>query len=417
MPRLIQSVPKYRKHRASGQAVVTVNGRDHYLGPHGTKTSKLEYDRLVGEWLASGRSPSYGAASHDLTVVELVADYRRYAKGYFGENLNSELHRIDAAVKLLKALYGRTAAVDFGPLELKALRARFIGEGWSRYYINANTRRIVRMFRWAAADGRVPPSVPQALAMVPGLRRGKTEARETEPVLPVADDVVDATLPHLSAVVADMVRLQRLTGMRPAEVCGVRPCDIDRAGEIWVYRPPSHKTSHHGKDRVILIGPRGQEILLRYLVRDAEAFCFSPRDSEAKRRADAAASRKTPLSCGNVAGSNKKRRPKKQPGDFYDPRTYYRAIRYACDRAFPHPELAGIRESMLTKEQKLELKAWQKSHRWAPNQLRHAAATEVRREFGLEAAQIVLGHSKADVTQVYAERDLAKGLEVAKRIG
>jgi hypothetical protein len=33
MPRLIHAPPKYRKHKASGQAVVTINGRDHYLGP------------------------------------------------------------------------------------------------------------------------------------------------------------------------------------------------------------------------------------------------------------------------------------------------------------------------------------------------------------------------------------------------
>ncbi|MBA4107635.1 MAG: integrase [Pirellula sp.] len=417
MPRLLQALPKYRKHRASGQAVVTLNGRDHYLGPHGTKTSKLDYDRVVGEWLASGRSPSYGAAVDDLTVVELVADYRRYAIGYFGEGINSELYRIDAAVKLLTSLYGRTAAAAFGPLELKALRERFISVGWSRYYINANTRRIVRMFRWAAADGRVSPLVPQALAMVPGLRRGKTNARETEPILPVADDVVDATLPHLSDVVADMVRLQRLTGCRPAEICALRPCDLDRTGEVWIYRPPSHKTSHHGKERAIFVGARGQEILLRYLARDEAAFCFSPRDSEAKRRAVVAAARKTPLSCGNRAGTNRRKRPSRQPGDRYDARTYYRAIRYACDRAFRHPSLGNVREQLLTAEQKLELKAWRKAHRWAPNQLRHAAATEVRREFGLEAAQVMLGHSRADVTQVYAERDLAKGVEVAKRIG
>jgi hypothetical protein len=30
------SFPKYRKHKASGQAVVTLAGRDHYLGPRGT---------------------------------------------------------------------------------------------------------------------------------------------------------------------------------------------------------------------------------------------------------------------------------------------------------------------------------------------------------------------------------------------
>ncbi len=60
MPRLSQAVPRYQKHRATGQAVVRVNGRDYYLGPHGTKASRLEYDRLIGEWLATGRSISYG---------------------------------------------------------------------------------------------------------------------------------------------------------------------------------------------------------------------------------------------------------------------------------------------------------------------------------------------------------------------
>lgn len=30
---------------------------------------------------------------------------------------------------------------------------------------------------------------------------------------------------------------------------------------------------------------------------------------------------------------------------------------------------------------------------WSPNQLRHTAAIEIRREFGIEAAQNTLGHS------------------------
>ncbi len=417
MPRLIQSVPKYRKHRASGQAVVTVNGRDHYLGPHGTKISKLEYDRLVGEWLASGRSASYGAQAHDLTVVELAADYLRYAKGYYGEGVTSELHRIIAAMKLLRALYGRTAADNFGPLELKALRQRFIGEGWSRGYVNANVRRVVRMFRWAVAEGRIPPAVPQALAMVPGLRRGKSDARETDPILPVDDGTVETTLPFMPTVVADMVRLQRLTGARPAEVCILRPCDLDRTGEVWIFRPEDHKTAHHGHARTILIGPKAQAVLLRYLARDSESYCFRPVDSMAKHLAAKREARTTPLSCGNRPGTNRRKKPRKQPGECYTTCSYRRAIHNACDKASPHPGLGDVRHAMLTAEQKLELKAWQKSHRWAPNQLRHAAATEVRREFGLEAAQIVLGHSNANVTQVYAERDLAKGLEVAKRIG
>ena len=53
----------------------------------------------------------------------------------------------------------------------------------------------------------------------------------------------------------------------------------------------------------------------------------------------------------------------------------------------------------------------------SPNRLRHAAATEIRKQFGLEAAQVALGHRQADVTQIYAERNLTLAAEVAKKIG
>ena len=81
MPRLTNSNPKYRKHRASGQAVVTLSGRDFYLGPHGSAASRQEYDQLIGEWLANGRRLKGGTS--DVTVVELVAAYWTHAKDYY----------------------------------------------------------------------------------------------------------------------------------------------------------------------------------------------------------------------------------------------------------------------------------------------------------------------------------------------
>ncbi len=392
MPRLSRSVPRYRKHRPSGQAIVTLSGRDHYLGPHGTRVSRHAYDRLVGEWLENGRNP-LGVDADTLTVVELLSRYWQYAKGYYLKNgkCTGQLPKIKSAAKVLKERYGRTPAAEFGPLALKACRQKWVDEGLSRTYVNEHVARVVRIFRWAAAEQLVPASVPQALAMVPGLRRGRTDARETAPVMPVDDAVVETTLALLPDVVADMVRLQRLTAMRPAEVCLLRPCDLDRDSEVWTYRPESHKTEHHGRERVVLIGPRGQEILLRYLARDSKAYCFRPCDSESKRRAAAHAVRKTPASYGNGPGTNRKRRPKRSPGERYEVASYRRAIHRACDKA--------------------------QVERWAPNRLRHTAATEIRAKHGLEAAQIVLGHAGADVTQVYAERDLAKGVEVARKIG
>jgi site-specific recombinase XerC len=54
---------------------------------------------------------------------------------------------------------------------------------------------------------------------------------------------------------------------------------------------------------------------------------------------------------------------------------------------------------------------------WSPNQLRHARATELRRNYGLEAAQTVLGHREADVTQLYAERDFELAKQIMQAVG
>ena len=418
MPRLSHALPKYRKHRGSGQAIVNLNGQDFYLGPHGTKASKIEYDRLIGEWLANGRQPLHGTRQ-DILIVELCLRYWKFAKGHYQKNgrCTRVTPGIKCALRYLKNWYGKTPAAEFGPLALKGIRDSMIEDDLSRTYINDHLGRIKRMFKWGVGEQLIPAATYEALKAVDGLRKGRTAARETDPVEPVADEIVAATLVHLPEVVADMVCLERLTGMRPEEVCIVRPRDIDRGEEAWIYTPESHKTEHHGRDRVVPIGPKAQAILLRYLARDPSMYCFRPCDSEAKRRAAAHANRKTPTSHGNRPGSNRKRKPKRIAGECYATSSYRRAIHRACDKAFPHPKLGYILRSKFTDAEKKELREWQSEHHWSPNQLRHTAATEIRREFGLEAAQIILGHSTADVTQVYTERDLAKGMEVALKIG
>jgi integrase len=416
MPRLVSALPKYRRHKPSGRAVVTLGGKDYYLGAHGTQASKRKYEQLIAEYLSSGRSQSFGTKKTELTIVELAVAYLKFAKGYYGTGDSSEYKRCMAIVRPLRELYGRSAAAEFTPVQLKALRQSCVDKDWSRSYINANIRRIVRMFRWAAAEGLLAADVPQSLSMVPGLRAGKCNAREADPVTPVDDAVVAATHPHLPVVVADMVQFQRLTACRPAEVCQLRPIDLDRTGDVWHYRPQHHKTQHHGHERVISVGPRAQAVLLRYLVRDPETPCFRPCDSVEKHLAAKHEARKTPMSCGNSPGTNRQRRPRRKPGTMYKTSSYRRAINRACDRAFPHPTL-GDDPNTLQPLESAQLRKWRRDHRWAPNQLRHTAATEIRRQFGLEAAQIVLGHAHADVTQVYAERNLKLGSEVAKAIG
>jgi integrase len=257
------------------------------------------------------------------------------------------------------------------------------------------------------------------LQSVTGLHQGRSEARETKPVGPVSDAIVEKTLAHLRPAVAAMVQLQRLAGMRPGEVVAMRSCDLNTAGDIWEYHPDSHKTAHHGKDRVIFFGSQAQAILRDWIKTDLGAFLFSPRESMADRAVELRDRRKTPCYPSHMAAQKRKRTktPIKAPRDFYDVASYRRAIARACDAAFPHPALASIPEKGLTDDQRAELAAWRNRHRWHPHQLRHSAATPIRRKFGLEAAQAVLGHSQIGATQVYAEKSLDAARDVMRAIG
>jgi integrase len=402
-------VPKYRRHKPTGQAVVTLDGRDIYLGRWNTKASRTEYDRLIGEWLASGRCLPYRGADGGLTVAEVALRFWRFAKTYYQKNgqPTSELDEYRQAMRPLRRLYDHTLARDFGPVALKAVRQAMLDAGLSRGVINHRICRIRRVFRWAVAEELVPPSVDHGLSAIEGLRKGRTAAREPEPVRPVPDEVVEATLPAVPEVVADMIRLQRLCGARPAEVCILRPCDVDTSGDVWLYRPAEHKTQHHDRGRAICLGPKAQDVLRRYLLRPAESYCFQPAESEKRRLVERHARRVTPLQYGNQPGTNRKRRPKRHAGDCYTTNSYRRAI---------HRAVAAINRRR--KKEAAETGAEPELlPRWSPNQLRHTAATEIRRAFGLEAAQVALGHAQANVTQIYAERDLSLAVSIMRKIG
>jgi integrase len=363
-------------------------------------------------------------AQSDITIVELTAAYRRYGKEYYRKagkptDTNHQIHR---ATELLAETYGRTNAVEFGPLAFQAFQMSLIKRHLSRKTINHFTSVVRRMFRWAVTRELVPVTVLQALVAVPNVPKDRTAAREPPPVRPVEEKVVEATLPYLPSVVADMVRFQRLTGARPSELCSIRPMDVDRSHEVWEYRPASHKTQHRDMERVIFIGPKAQDILRPYILRPAETYCFTPTESEKRRLEARHPTRKTPSTYGNVPGSNRKAHPKWQAKGRYTNDSYNRAIQRGCETAFGMPkELRRISKKLEDENEKMRLQKlaaeWRAKNCWSPNQLRHSAGTEIRRQYGLEAAQVVLGHAQANVTQVYAERDMALAAEIMQKIG
>jgi integrase len=230
-----------------------------------------------------------------------------------------------------------------------------------------------------------------------------------------------------------MVRLQLLSGMRTCEVLVMRDADIDTTGDVWVYRPHRHKNRNRGKERVVFLGPQAQEVLRPWLpvtcpgcrvcerpdrigwTGDLCAAChdrredgepvsleataqdalprwlFSPRDTVADLHARRAASRKTKRTPSEERQRKQKKRPQIAPTERYDRRSYRQAIVRACG-------LAGVRP-------------------FSPLQLRHTAATLIRQRFGVEGAQGVLGHSRVETTQIYAERLFDQAARIMKEVG
>ena len=204
----------------------------------------------------------------------------------------------------------------------------------------------------------------------------------------------------------------------------MRACELDTTGKLWLYRPASHKTEHHGHQRIVPIGPQGQEVIRPFLKADVEAYLFSPTEAELARNADRRRNRQTPMT-PSQRRRRRKRRPRRAPTDRYTPDSYRRAIDRACERAFPPPAELAKREGesaaeyrqRLTEAQKAELRAWKRAHHWHPHQLRHNVATRIRKEFGLDGARAVLGHRTLAITDTYAEIDRGLAAKIIEKVG
>ena len=327
-------LPSYRHHRPSRQAVVTLNGKDFYLGPWKSPESRAEYDRLIAEWISNGRQLPHTVHCGDLSVAELLVAYLNFAREYYSSEgtPTSEYTGMKDAMRPLRDLYARVAVREFGPLALKAVRQRMVDRGLSRREINKRIGRIRRIFKWGVENELVPPSVLHGLQAVAPLKKGRTPARETEPVRPVPNEHVDAVLPHVSRQVAAMMCLQRLAGMRPGEVVVMRPCDVDRSAEVWVYKPQRHKTGYLDHRREIFLGPQAQDVLRPWLLRSAEAYCFSPAEAETERSDKRREQRQTPMT-PSQAMRKRKTKPRRAKRDRYDRDSYRRAIEYGIKKA------------------------------------------------------------------------------------
>lgn len=426
MGRPKNAVPSNCHHKPTDTARAWVGGRWVTLGRYNSPDSRAEYARVVAE-AAVGGMP---ATADTPTINEVLLAYLRHAEGNYRRadgTPTNEVVELKATLRPVRELYGHTVASEFGPLAMKAVQGRMVELGWCRTQVNRRVGRVKRAFKWAASEQLIPASVYHGLQTVAGLQPGRTAAKESAPVLPVDPDTVTATIPHLTRHVAGLVRFQMLTGCRPGEACVLRREDIDMSGPIWLFRPPHHKNSWRGKSRTIALGPKAQELIRACFTPDLGDYLFSPARAVEEFHAERGANRKTPRYTSHMTRNANKRNasPERAPADKYNPDSYGKCVDRGCDRAFPPPAPLARREDetkagwwkRLTEEQKRQVQAWQKARRWQPNRLRHTHATEVRKRFGLEAAQVALGHARDDITRLYAERDGQLAEQVASEIG
>lgn len=390
--------PSYRLHKATGRAIVTLNRNgkreDVPLGKYNSKESWTKYHQVIAEYLANDSKLPPTRSKKEMTCGELATKFIEWAEGYYLDydgKPNETANHCRYAVTPMIQHYGDNPVSDFVPTSLMFLQEKWIKAGRCRPTINRWSRMVKQCFKHGVKMGWVEAATWQTLTAVDNLQEGRTTAAEYQDIQPVPDEIVDATLPFLPPIVADMVRVQRLIGGRPQDVYNMRVCDINRNGDVWAYRPYKHKGRHKGKDRTVAVGPQAQAILAPYIARKVgDDFIFSPKDSMAIFREEQRANRKTKVQPSQEY--RKKKNPKRQPGEHYTKDSYNRAVHVACKRLGIEP--------------------------WSPNQLRHSAATEVTANFSLEAAKEFLGHASIKTTEKHYVAPLPElAAKVAREIG
>ena len=180
MPRK-KVIPSYRLHKARNCAVVTIDGKNFYLGPYDSPESYEKYARHIAEWKVKKSKPEAAPANGQPPAVKQVRDlllaWMRHAETRYVKNdkPTSEVSSFQTALRPVRKLYGTQPITSFGPLALVACRQVLIDAGYCRKRINQHVGRIRQVFKWGVsmelvlsgtAPNRVRTSLHQSVRQV-----------------------------------------------------------------------------------------------------------------------------------------------------------------------------------------------------------------------------------------------------------
>lgn len=379
------------KRNSDGRAYCWHQGKRKWFKKFGTPESDRMFNAFRAGILTG--SPPPPVRPGRLTVAELVERYLHFAEGYYKGSPKTILNVHDAT-RLLLTHFARKFVDEFTPLRLKKLQQFGIDADLARKTINYRVDIVRRIFKWGVSEELVAETTWQSLMAVEHLAAGRSAARESPGVRPVAWADIAAVLPHLSPTVRDMVLVQYLCGMRPQDVCGMTAAEIDQHAAGWLYKPAAHKNAHRGVVLIKAIPRAAQAILERRIASAAPgAFLFQPRDSAAEYAATRTRPERTtkryPSEARRLAAERAAFKKKFRP--LFTTGTYRQAIHHGIKRG---PGLTL----------------------WNPNQLRHAISTELARELGQQASQRWLGHSSLDTTAIYTEIQVSELRQIATAV-
>ena len=467
-------LPRYRLHKQSGQAVVSLptggvpRYRDVLLGPYDSEESKRDYIRVIDEWLAAGKlAPprTLDGRCPDLTVAEVCLRFWKHAEVYYrlvDGSPSGELDNYKHALAPLEEQYGHTLASEFGPLKLKAVREGMINarrclvrisrgtETWDRWLpgsrvrqradhegqweaefkkkwkpvellreipavcrkeINRRVNMIKRMFKWAVSEELVPASVHQALLTVRGLRRGHLGTRERPKVRPVPWKHVEAVLPFLVPQVAAMVRLQPLMGARETEICLMRGRDIDRTGPVWWDRIDPNEVPREGQPANL---HKTSHIEDEDGSADVKVLAIGPKAQEILTpwlRQDKDEFLFQPEDARRIKYEERR---KKQTTPLWPSHVAHQERKRKKQPKRPprdHYDHHSYARAIARACKKAGVPHWH------PHQLKHVCATDVRKKYWLEAARAYLRHTKLSTAEIYAEKDMELVEKIALEMG
>ena len=373
---------------------VYVNKKKIRLGRTGTQEADDAFRRVQIQVLTD---PAYlSPKPQHVTVAVLGSAYLDYAEVHDPGHYSA----IKTAIGILLQHFSSQTVESLDSRSFVLLQEMFVNSGAARTYCNALMGFIRAMLKWGVLRKLVPHQVYVEAKFVPPLKQGKTRAYENPEREPVPDSVVQRTLPFMSPTVRAMVQVQRLTGMRPSEVCKMTVGAIDRSrgNGLWYYSP-KHKTEAHIGKKPIPLGKPEQELIAPYLVgkKPSEAV-FSPRTAMEEWHAERRANRKTKISPSQEERNRQRaKKPKpRQPHEFYDRNSYRIAVLNAIKKG----------NRILPKDQQIP--------HWYPYLLRNSAATAIELEHGLDEAQAALGHTSANMTKRYSKAQLRQREKLAQ---